>query len=280
MERRTVRTKDGVALSYLTGGAGRPLIMLPGWSLPATIFQHQFDALCQIAQVIAVDMRGHGESEKPAHGYRIQRFSKDLFDLIEALGLVEPDILAHSLGASVTWSYLSLFGAERPPRRLVLIDEHPGILARADWTERDRAEAGSILPTLAALSDLKARARAADSPQAAAEMFRPMFSNTVSQEIVLQIARETLKLPRSFAAELLEDNCIQDWRSVIRQVRQPTLVVSGAASHVPPSSQRWIASVIPQARLEVFAADEGGRHFMFFENPARFNAIAAQFLAA
>jgi len=49
---------------------------------------------------------------------------------------------------------------------------------------------------------------------------------------------------------------------------------------VPPSSQRWIASVIPQARLEVFAADEGGRHFMFFENPARFNAIAAQFLAA
>lgn len=280
MERKSVRTRDGVALSYLEGGTGQPLIMIPGWSQTVTSFQHQFAALSQVARVIAVDMRGHGESDKPDHGYRVQRLAKDLFDVIEALGLRTPDMLGHSMGAAVTWSYLSLFGAERPPRRLVLVDEPPALMARADWTTRQRADAGAIIPSLDALADLKVQIRATDRPETVAESLRAMFTDAIDEAVLLEVARENLKLPRDHAVTLLEDNVIQDWTDLIRTIRVPTLVFSGGDSHIPTSSQRWIAEAIPNARLEIIPGDAGGRHFLFLQNPDRFNAVTAGFLTA
>jgi len=280
IKRNFIQTSDGVRLSYPEGGSGRPLVMVPGWSQAASIYERQFDDLCRVAHVFAVDMRGHGESEKPAHGYRIQRLSKDLLDLLDALELVEPDILAHSMGVSVVWCYLSLFAVERPLRRLVLVDEPAAIVARAEWSQEERTQAGSAITTLAALSEFKLKFLAAADPASAAELLGPMFTDAIGENTLRHIARENLKLPRQRAVDLLEDNCLQDWRSVIKDIRQPTLVVSGAGSHISVDSQRWIANTIPGAELEVFPVEEGGKHFMFFENPDRFNARVARFLTA
>ncbi len=49
--------------------------------------------------MIAVDMRGHGESDKPEFGYKIGRLAKDTHDLIQALDLDEVNILGHSMGS-------------------------------------------------------------------------------------------------------------------------------------------------------------------------------------
>lgn len=280
MQRKSVRTRDGVALSYLEGGEGPPLIMVPGWSQAATSFQHQFADLNQVARVIAVDMRGHGESEKPTHGYRIQRLAKDLFDLIEALGLNSPDVLGHSMGAAVVWSYLTSFGVDRPPRRLVTVDEPAALLVRQDWSARQLAETGGVVPSLDALADFKRLVLAAVRPEGVANILRPMFTDAIDEKALLDIARENLKLPRDRAATLLEDNIIQNWTGVFPTIRQPTLVISGGGSHIPTSSQRWIADTIPTAELAVIPDDRGGRHFMFFENPKDFNAHIVRFLTA
>jgi non-heme chloroperoxidase len=278
MQRKSIRTHDGVTLSYLERGAGHPLVMLPGWSQSAAMYERQFDDFCRISRVIALDHRGHGESDKPDHGYRVQRLAKDLFELIDALQLVEPDILAHSMGAAVTWSYLSLFGPERPPRRLIFVDEPRALLARPDWSKGESEEAGAIIPSLDALSVIVAKVRESDSPEAVVEILRPMFTAAISEAELLDIARENLKLPRSHAAELLADNVIQDWRSVIEQIRCPTLVFGGAGSIHPTESQRWIAGAIPGAELDIVPADEGGNHFLFYENPSRFNDCVLRFL--
>jgi pimeloyl-ACP methyl ester carboxylesterase len=280
MERKSFRTHDGVTLSYLEGGKGHPLIMLPGWSQTAAMYERQFDDFCRIAHVIALDHRGHGESDKPDHGYRIQRLAKDLFELIDALRLAEPDILAHSMGAAVAWSYLSLSGAERPPRRLVFVDEPRALLARPDWSKDECEEAGAIIPSLDALTGFVAKVRESDRPETAAEILRPMFTRAISETALLDIARENLKFPRTLAAELLADNVIQDWRGLIEQIRHPTLVFGGAGSIRPAKSQRWIADTIPGAELEVVPADEGGNHFLFYENPTRFNERVVRFLPA
>ena len=57
-----VTTSDGVRLHYLEAGAGQPLVLIPGWSQTAAIYQHQLDGLGQSYRVIALDMRDHGES--------------------------------------------------------------------------------------------------------------------------------------------------------------------------------------------------------------------------
>jgi non-heme chloroperoxidase len=200
--------------------------------------------------------------------------------LIETLDLAEPDILAHSLGAAVTWSYLSLFGAERPPRRLVLVDEPPALLARPEWSDEVREEAGAIVPSLEALSGFVATVRESGSPESVAAVLRPMFTEAVGEDELLEIARENLKLPRNHAADLLADNVIQDWRAVIAQIRHPTLVFGGAGSIHPQACQRWIADAIPGAELDIVPADQGGNHFLFYETPRRFNERVVQFLTA
>ncbi|MCY7284603.1 MAG: alpha/beta hydrolase [Cyanobacteria bacterium CAN_BIN43] len=74
--------------------------------------------------MVAVDLRGHGESEKVSFGYRIARLSKDVHELIVALQLEKPHLLGHSMGCSIIWSYLDLFGFDEIDR-LVLVDQSP-----------------------------------------------------------------------------------------------------------------------------------------------------------
>jgi hypothetical protein len=81
----TAATNDGVKLHYLEAGSGSPLVMIPGWSQSAMEFKYQLTGLSDKYHVYALDMRGHGESAKPNHGYRIQRLSADvLWGIISA----------------------------------------------------------------------------------------------------------------------------------------------------------------------------------------------------
>jgi pimeloyl-ACP methyl ester carboxylesterase len=119
-----VTTSDGVRLHYLEAGSGKPLVMIPGWSQTAAQYKYQIARLHDRYRLIALDMRGHGESDKPAFGYKIARFSKDLHDALVALDLREVTLLGHSIGCSVIWSYCDLFGAERLAK-LILVDQMP-----------------------------------------------------------------------------------------------------------------------------------------------------------
>ena len=96
-------------------------------------------------------------------------------------------------------------------------------------------------------------------------------------------ASEALKMPAEYAARLLVDHGTQDWRDVITDLLptlgRPTLVVGGALGTLfPPESQEWIAAKIPGAKLAMFSAEELGSHFMFWENPAKFDAVVREFL--
>lgn len=280
MDRKSVTIAGDVTISYLEGGSGRPLIMLPGWSQTALGYERQFDDLGAVAHVIAVDQRGHGESSDASSGYRIQRLAKDLHELVGALGIDEFDVLGHSMGASVIWSYLSLFRHERAPRRVVLVDQAPAVLAQPGWSEEETARYGCLLPTAEALSDFEGGVVASGTVDSHKELIRGMFTAAVDEADLERIAAENLKLPRAHAAELLHDHCVIDWRSEIRAIDLPTLVIGAEASIFSAASQRWIAEVVPGAEVDIFEADQGGSHFMFFENPARFNARVSAFLGA
>ena len=82
VSRKLVTTSDGVRLSLLESGHGRPLVLLPGWSQSAAMFRYQLEGLAEHYRVIALDWRGHGESEKVDFGYRLSRFAMDLQDVL------------------------------------------------------------------------------------------------------------------------------------------------------------------------------------------------------
>ena len=59
--RGTFVTSDGVRLSYIRQGSGRPIVLIHGWSQCAEEFKHQIEQLSVRYDVIAVDQRSHGE---------------------------------------------------------------------------------------------------------------------------------------------------------------------------------------------------------------------------
>lgn len=274
---RRIGISGGVTLHAIDEGEGHPLIMIPGWSQSAAEFGRNISALAKNRRVIALDMRGHGDSSKPDGGYRIQRLAKDLEEVIAELGFTSVDVLGHSMGSSVIWSYLDLFGP-RHLRKFVVVDQAPMVAALPGWTAEERTQYGCLLPDVQAVASFCDTVRASPTVEATAALIKGMFTGANPEADLQWIAAENIKFPRAHAADLLFDHCLSDWRDVIRATRLPTLVIGGRKSIFSAESQEWIASVNPNGRAVIFEEDEGGAHFMFFENPGRFNAEVDAFL--
>ena len=277
MEKGSIVTRDGVTLRYTRTGSGRPLILIPGWSQSAAEFDRQIDDLSAVATVYQLDMRGHGESDKPAHGYRVTGLAADLRDVIVGLDLDSVDVLGHSMGCSVIWSYLDQFGPVRL-RKLVLVDQAPSVTAKPGWDSDDNLCYGVLFPTYEGLAACYMAIATTRDVADAKELLRGMFTAAISEEDLTWIAGENLAMPRGYAADLHYNSGLLDWRDVIRRITLPTLVVGSEKSIFSAESQRWIADVVPGAKLSIFPEVEGGSHFMFFENPKRFNAEVKAFL--
>ena len=109
-------TRDGVRLHYVAEGAGEPaLIFVHGWCCNYTFFQPQFDHFKSSHRVVALDLRGCGESDQPHDGYDIPTLADDVAALSSHLGLARPVIVGHSLGGMIAIElaarYPSLAGA-------------------------------------------------------------------------------------------------------------------------------------------------------------------------
>ncbi len=271
-----VTTSDGVRLRYWEVGAGRPLVLIHGWSQSAEQFRYQMEALGDGYRVVAYDQRGHGESEKPDFGYKLGRLAKDLRDVLEALELRDVAALGHSMGCSVLWSYWDLFGPERL-ERLVLVDEPPFLTSNPVWSQEELEAAGPIFTPESAVetcNNLAGPEREATSRA----IIGMMVTDAIDPDVKEWIIGRNLRMPDAHAAALLYNHSAQDWRDVIPRVTLPTMVVGGRASLVPWKSQAWIHEQIPGSRLEILEEDEGGQHFMFIENPEKFNRLVADFV--
>ena len=275
---RTIKLESGIELHAIEAGSGHPLIMIPGWSQSAAEYGRNIDELAKGSRVIALDMRSHGESTNADSGHRIQRLAKDLAEVIEALGLSSVDVLGHSMGSSVIWSYLDLFGPAKL-RKLVIVDQAPMTAALPGWSDEEKKRYGCLLPDVQSVAGFCGAVRATSSVDGTMAIIKGMFTSAFPEADLRWIAEENLKMPRAAAADLLFDHCLNDWRDVIERTRLPSLVVGGRKSIFSAESQEWIAAVNPNATASIFEVHEGGSHFMFFENPQRFNAEVASFLA-
>lgn len=114
---------NGIHIHYVTGGSGPPLILLPGWPQTWWSYHQVMPILAEKYSVIAVDLRGMGDSEKPEEGYTKNNMARDIQELVVALGLDSVHIAGHDIGASVAYS----FAVNYPDRtnKLVLLDTPP-----------------------------------------------------------------------------------------------------------------------------------------------------------
>ncbi|HUR08593.1 MAG TPA: alpha/beta hydrolase [Nonomuraea sp.] len=115
---------NGVRLHYVTGGRGRPLVLLGGWPQTWWQFHKIMPPLAERHQVIAVDLRGMGGSDKPPSGYDKKTMAADILELVRHLGHDRVDVAGHDIGGMVAYA----FAANHPAhtRRVALLDiAHP-----------------------------------------------------------------------------------------------------------------------------------------------------------
>ncbi|ACU60348.1 alpha/beta fold hydrolase [Chitinophaga pinensis] len=115
---------NGVSLHYVQGGKGEPLILIPGWPETWWAYHKVMPLLALHYNVIVVDLRGMGGSDKPSAGYDKKNMSKDIYDLIQLLHYEKVHICGHDIGAHVAFSFAANY-PEATGKLMMLDTPHP-----------------------------------------------------------------------------------------------------------------------------------------------------------
>jgi pimeloyl-ACP methyl ester carboxylesterase len=114
--------RDGVALFYEQAGEGDPPILLVhGWCCDHTYLAPQFEHFASRGhRAVAVDLRGHGRSDKPQQDYTMRLFADDLAWICDRIGAEKPLVVGHSMGGIVAFD----LAARYPdlPSAVVMLD--------------------------------------------------------------------------------------------------------------------------------------------------------------
>jgi pimeloyl-ACP methyl ester carboxylesterase len=95
-------TRDGVNLRYLDTGNGDPSLMfIHGWCCNHRHWRDQIPEFSRDHRVVAVDLRGLGDSDKPDQDYTVPLFAEDVAWLIREAGLERPVLIGHSMGGQI-----------------------------------------------------------------------------------------------------------------------------------------------------------------------------------
>jgi non-heme chloroperoxidase len=263
----TVTTNDGVSLNYLDEGTGPAVVLIAGFTAPATSWVLQGDALVSAGfRAVAVDRRSHGASDSPMFGQRMSRHGKDLADSLAALDLHDAVLVGGSMGANVIWAYLDLFGTDLV-RGVLCVDQTPKMVNTPEWPfgfyGLDDSNVGTLF--------------AAGVPPTGREL-PPERAMGALQRLV-----ERLGAPPAFrspaAAEtiwLLRDHAIQDWRDVAARADVPLLMVAGRESQLWPC-EHAAATAADTAFGRSVVIDDCG-HGVNFDQPDAFNDQLLAFL--
>lgn len=263
-----ITTNDGVKIYYEETGQGKPLVLIHGWSCSGRFFKRNIDELAKSCRVINMDLRGHGQSDKPEWGYRISRMARDVKDLIEALNLEDVTLLGWSMGGSVIWSYLDLFGNEHLAKTLI-VDQSPRQYYNAEWTWGGGcidAEALAVLTT-----------RLEYDPESVAKgTTGGCLTREPTPEEEAFFVGEMLKCPGWIQGTIMADHTHLDWRDLLPKITLPTLVLVARKGKIFPwEGSAYVGEQIPGAKTVFF--EEGG-HMLFYEEAEKFNRVVAEFV--
>jgi pimeloyl-ACP methyl ester carboxylesterase len=114
--------REGVSLFYEEAkGDKRPILLVHGWCCDHSFFAPQFEHFARDGhRVVAVDLRGHGQSDKPHQDYTMQLFAGDLAFLCHELRLNKPVVVGHSMGGVVAFAFAALH--PKLPSAIVTVD--------------------------------------------------------------------------------------------------------------------------------------------------------------
>ena len=259
---------NGVRLNVVEQGAGKPILLVHGWPTNSRAWKHQLDALSREHRVLAVDLRGFGDSP-PVVPPTIAVLAEDAKRLIDALGLTDVFLVGWSMGGCVVMSYCEQFGAHRL-RAIGIVDVTPKLLPAEDWP------VGLGTPFSAEGLDGWRGRWQRDPRSVVTAVYTMGFKNPAAHAAEIEwLVEESLRADRKTAMDALLDAFACDFRASLPRVEVPALLLYGAYSTSTTQGVReFMERTIPQARLVVF---EQSGHVPMLEETEKFNRTLDEF---
>ena len=272
------RTIHGYKRAYRIAGSGPAILLIHGIGDNSTTWNAIQAKLAQRFTVIAPDLLGHGQSDKPRADYSVAAYANGMRDLLSVLEIERVTVVGHSLGGGVGMQFAYQF--PHLVERLILVGAG-GVTKDVNVALR----LASLPMGSEALALLRLPLVLPALQMAGKILGKALGTKGLGNDLanVLRIL-DDLPEPTASSAFTRTLRAVVDWRGQIVTMLDrcyltqaiPVLIVWGTRDVVVPVQHAWMAhSAMPGSRLEIF---EGSGHFPFHDDPARFIDVVQRFI--
>jgi non-heme chloroperoxidase len=232
------------------------ILFVPGWTMPAWIWDKQIEYFSDDWRVVAMDPRAQGDSSKGATDYSPAARARDIKAVIDHLKLAPVGVIGWSMGVTDIASYVAQFGTGSLAG-IVFVDGIAG------------SDPGQIPKGIQDFID----AMKSDRQKETADFVRSMFRKPQSEEYLARLTKVSLEMPAKAAIDALTAAWAADNRGALARIDKPTLIVGAKGPFVPRYEE--MQKRIPNSRIEIF---DGVGHALFVDDPDRFDGLLEDFL--
>ncbi len=251
---------NGIDLYYEITGKGDPLLFIHGLGSSTRDWEEQVSYFARHYQVVVFDVRGHGQSAKPAGPYSIELFASDTAKLLQNLGITRTHVVGISMGGMIAFQ----LAARQPQmlKSLIIVNSQPEFIVRT-CRERIRVWQRFLTVRLLGMRVLGKFLSRRLFPKPEHENLRRVFIRRWAENDSLAY-RESMK-------------AIIGW-SVMEQIGDidcPTLVIASDEDYTPLRTKQAYVKQLAHGKMVII---NDARHAVPVERPAQFNAVLATFL--
>jgi len=247
---------DGTRIHYMNYGKGpEALVLVHGWGCSLDYWLDQIPDFEKRSRVIAIDLPGHGQSDKPQIAYTMDLFARAVDAVLRDAKVERAVLVGHSMGTPVARQFYRKY----PQKTLgiVIVDG-----ALRPFGDRKMME-GFI-----------ASFRGPNYKEAGTQMFASMSGPLLSDESKERIRASFLNTPQHVLVSAMEgmaDDSIwgQD------KINVPVLAIMAKNPFYPPDTEQFYHSMGPKLDFQMW---DGVGHFLMMEKPREFNAAVIAFL--
>lgn len=238
----------------------RPIVLVGSLGSTKSMWHPQRDALMQLGPVVAVDLRGHGESQVLDVEASMSDLAGDVLTALDQIGIQR----AHFVGVSLGGGICQQIALDHPERvdHLALVCTAPRFGTPEAWAER--------------IETVRASGPEALADGVLSKWFTPAFAEA-QPDVIKDIRADFAATDPVGYARACEVLAGFDVRDRLAEISAPTLVVAGDEDgSTAPEVVRQLADGIPGARWELV---DGGAHLLNIERAERLNTLLVDFFA-
>lgn len=248
---------NDVKFYYEDHGTEGPLIFLHGLMGSSENWKSQVDYFKDKRRVIAVDLRGHGQSDKPRGNYSIKRFSEDLFSFVKELRIEKAVIAGYSMGGLIALRFA--LDHQEIVEKLILIDTG----ARTPLGRKLLVSASQIILRISYKAFLKVYLS---------------FPKNYSKSQIREAKERILKTPKHVVNSCFSAVKEFDVTSELSNILVPTLIIHGSEDKQQPLSQaKYMKEHILNSELVVL---EGVGHATIVEASEKVGKAIEKFIVS